>query len=566
MVLVLGFGNLLLLTSLLYSFNLEAKGLVTSKTDFYKTYKEYEKVHKSFSKALCRAGDDYRFEKVFRKYQGNGFYVPLKSDSSVDTQTISTGLNHLKKKKSWITQIKFKLLKFKNLRSLDKEIALIEKEVRTLLNLKRKFEEPNLKRIKDKTSLTVSKESQKRIFRLKKRINALIKKIPFFLSYNHPVDHLLLRKRYDNFLDKEDSKSVLRRNSIYFFRKIVQDGAQNPNHTKNDDYLRMALDTLVLELKKEGNFLSEDTRSDIEFVFNILKNMIRRPHYYHVQRIKEWEDRTSRQIDFYSKLLKDKKSQNELSGFKRKATKDLKDFVYGRQSKTYDFWMRQDPLMRAMFVSETILYNEVGPYDSHGNLERKDVMRVVLNRLGEKKYTYLDSNDYLTPYLKHKKDLSLLNKNYPWLNLLFKKGEFSFTYFFIPSTLRLFCPEMTRRGRYLRKENVHLALEVLKEGVGDFKATRYFSRNSMKGRINMALIWKDYNAINERPGVIIPKPRTLSKRYKNGTYQYLYSFRDPKNKLFHVLKMTKNSYVFSPETKNFYNYRNPHHFKYFSPR
>ncbi|MFZ9001576.1 MAG: hypothetical protein ACO20H_09745 [Bacteriovoracaceae bacterium] len=561
---VLVYGNLLLVLSLLL-FNQKSLASTSFKdVNLKQAALKYNKIHKSFSKSLCRPGDDYRFDKTMRNFQGNGFYVPLKKDSSIDIKTIKDYLPLLKEKHKWIRTINKKLVSVKDFRALKRDVRQLERMITKLLKLKRSFEEANQKRIKDKKDLEVSFQSKKLMKKLKKKTQILLKKIPFFLSFRYPINHLLLRRRYDFYKNKEDKVSLHKKNRIYFYRKIVQDGSQNPNHSQNDDFLRMAIDTLMIELKNADDFLSEDLRSDYEYILNYLNKNFSRSKIYHLNRLKEWEKRTQRQVSFYSQILKNKKMQREISGFKRKATKKIKDFVYQRQSKTYEFWKKQDYLMRALFVSETILYNEVGPYDGVGAFERKDVMRILLNRLRKPHYTHMNEKDYLYPYLK-KVNLKEINENYPWLNMLFKTGEFSFTYFFIPSTLRLFCPDMSRKGRYLRKENVRIAIDILKQGADDFKATRYFSRNSMKGRINMAKIWSDYRALPERVGQRVIKSKRLKSLYKKGIYQYLYSFKNPQKRKFDVIKIKNRKLAYDPKSKTFFYYRNPHHFRYFYP-
>ena len=56
--------------------------------------------------------------------------------------------------------------------------------------------------------------------------------------------------------------------------------------------------------------------------------------------------------------------------------------------------------------------------------------------------------------------LELINffntKKYKWLNVLFKEGEFSFTYFFIPSNIGIFCPDFSKKAKILRKENLNI--------------------------------------------------------------------------------------------------------------
>ena len=93
----------------------------------------------------------------------------------------------------------------------------------------------------------------------------------------------------------------------------------------------------------------------------------------------------------------------------------------------------------------------------------------------------------------------------------FKKGEFSFTYHYIPE-LTVFLP------RYVEK--------VLKrlEDSGDSGSSclsspsklevlpvRYFSRVSMLGRIDMSDLWGEFQALPEEPGVKISRLEAMGK-------------------------------------------------------
>ena len=120
--------------------------------------------------------------------------------------------------------------------------------------------------------------------------------------------------------------------------------------------------------------------------------------------------------------------------------------------------------------------NEVGRLDVDGSLERREVTRVVAKRTGVKEYKTPAKNSLL--YRKIRKKLKDKYTNYPWLNVLFKEGEFSFTYYFLYASVRTFCPEMTLSGRSLRKENVKIGIETLRN-YKDTNSVRYFSRASM---------------------------------------------------------------------------------------
>jgi hypothetical protein len=135
--------------------------------------------------------------------------------------------------------------------------------------------------------------------------------------------------------------------------------------------------------------------------------------------------------------------------------------------------------MQKLFSIETILYSEVGRIDAPDALERRDIAQVVINRSQNVLYNSLGNKDsivkYLSPEIK-------INEN-KWLNVLFKEGEFSFTYFYIPGNFHIYCPDMSRIGQFLRRENVRIALNLLNKPQASFFALRYFSRASMFGLI-----------------------------------------------------------------------------------
>ena len=156
---------------------------------------------------------------------------------------------------------------------------------------------------------------------------------------------------------------------------------------------------------------------------------------------------------------------------------------------------------------------------------------------------------------------------YVWIALdLFKQGEFSFTYYYMGGAPMIFCPDISANAKKLRAQNVEIALQVLKEGETPFKATRYFSRSSMIGRIHMETIWEDYVQYAERPGLLANGQEKLSKQVSQGNYGYLYSFQDPLNQTYQVMEIGGENYALTEKNgiKLFYRHRNPHYFRYFT--
>jgi hypothetical protein len=215
---------------------------------------------------------------------------------------------------------------------------------------------------------------------------------------------------------------------------------------------------------------------------------------------------------------------------------------------------------------DTILINEVGDVDGGDALERRDVAQIIYNRKTNSDYNHIDKEQDLYPLLKEKLSQSEIDQE-EWLNVLFKKGEFSFTYAYIPGVIKIVCPDISKKARNLQSENVSLSLATLTNPQKDFTPLRYFSRASMLGRINMASIWENFEKYPERAGLFANGQEILNEKLKLGQYQFLYSFNDPKNEEYWVIQVGNKIYGvrFYENTPIFYFYRNPHDFTYFSP-
>ena len=525
----------------------------------YKRLQEYKAVHKKFRQQLCRPGTEEHFNKLNRNYLGDGFFVPLLANDKIDKVVIKKYLSEILIKSKWIERQHQYLSTIGNFKQFQKNLQGLIAQLDEILKKKEAFYATKKTRVRSKITTQSSLLIKKFTFSL----GAFLEKVSFLQGYHFPVDHFKLRKDYDSLLGSTTITDQHKKNDIYFYRKMVEDGAQDPDHKKSDAFFRAGLNSIVVNLKDESGIISEKLRYDLDDEFSRLEKYLKWGKERHLERLIEWRDRIKRKHHFYKNLVSNDFSQIEktIIDKKSKALHALKKFVYTKQAEVFKFWSEQSVLMRALYVMETILFNEVGGVDGHDALERWDVLQVIINRLHDSNYNTIGPDSDIFQYIK--KSFPVEIKKYPWLNVLFKRGEFSFTYYFIPMNVRVFCPDMTRRGRFLRKENLKLSLKKLKKPDPNFRALRYFSRASMVGKVDMALLWSNFRALPERPGLRAKRSRALKLAYKKGQYRFLYPFRDDKNRLFRVLEFKKSIYVLRPMNLRFYRYRNPHLFTYF---
>jgi hypothetical protein len=529
----------------------------------------YTKTFDDFRHKICVPKAEQLFDEYLLAYRGQGYWIPELRDD-VDVETIKSLLPQMEAKLSWI----------RSQRERVKKQGIpgsgLTRVFRAILSRLLSLKKTELSLDEEKKRLA-RKESLKLLDELLKEYEKIIKKVSFLSNFQYPVDHLKNRKVHDSYREKEDDESVKISNYAFLYRKLLEDGAYNKDRTAPDIYLRTTIDTLHFELAQHDFYLSEDARYDAEFVLSKIESELEKGEKRILERLSEWEERTKRAFDFYQSLTLPENQVQSIPGDKNstanrqlilehnKAAEGLKDFVYRKQAEVYHYWLNQPELPRAIFVIETILLNEVGGVDGDDALERMDVARVVLNRLDKPKYLSIGKKEFIYPYLK-KVTTDFHLKNEKWLNALFKQGEFSFTYYYMGGVAKIFCPDMSSKARSLRERNVEIALQVLKEGETPFKATRYFSRSSMVGRIHMDTIWEDYRPYQERPGLLASGQDTLLKTMDKGDYQFLYAFKDPQGQLYQVLKVNGRTYALGEKNriKLFFEYRNPHYFRYFT--
>lgn len=529
----------------------------------------YMNTFDKFRDRICVPKAEQIFDKNLLAYRGQGYWIPELNDD-VDVESIKALLPQMNSKLTWIKEQKKKVSKG-NIPNAD-VTAGVRYLLKRLLELKKDELSDN-----EQVKIASRKKSLKLQQDLVKQFEKLVKKVSYFTNFQYPVDHLKNRKVYDEYRQREDLESQKIANYTFLYRKLLEDGAYNKNHTGSDMYLRTTLDTLHFELLSHDFYLTEDARYDLEFVLDKIESELSKGKSRLLERLSEWEERTQRTVNFYHSLTlpenqiqivkggKTTTPNRELIKSHNKATERLKKFVYTKQAEVYNFWLNQPELPRAIFVIETILLNEVGGVDGDEALERMDVARVVMNRLDKPKYLSIGNKEFIYPYLKKvTSDFHIQNER--WLNALFKQGEFSFTYYYMSGVAKIFCPDMAPGARKLRAQNIEIALQVLKEENNNFAATRYFSRASMVGRIHMDSIWEDYKAYPERPGLLASGQDKLSKAMESGKYSYLYSFQDPNNDTYQVVEINKENYALGMKNgiKLFYTHRNPHYFRYFT--
>lgn len=530
-----------------------------------KTLKKYMQAFHEHRKELCPAGTEEEFEKLLKNYRGRGLWIPeLMGD--VDFSTIQKSIPEIEKKLKWIQQEKLKLMNRKNIPKANVAKSF-EKNIRNLLKLKADWETLPVKA--ERARRVSGNESLRELAKLRENWKKLIIDISFLTNYQFPVDHLKNRKTYDEFRDRNEPTSQQIANYAFLNRRILEDGAYNPDHTGSDSWLRTTLDTVQLELDRPMMVIEEDLRYDLVYVLARIDKELERGKKDLIARLGEWEERTSEALQFYRDLLlpESREKSRQYIQERNQAALKLKEWVSTHQAKSWLWWREQSEPLKALYTLDTILYNEVGSVDSKSGLERMDVAQVVINRQHVAMYRTMDKTQEMWPILRsHLSEEKIQTEH--WLNSLYRRGEFSFTYFYMPGAVKAFCPDISPAGKKLQKENLNIAFNLLVNPRFDFQGLRYFSRASMPGRINMASVWHDYERIPERAGTIISSQEPLRASMRKGEMKYLYRFFDPQGEENHVYEHDNKIYVARLIESQwvFYQWRNPHYFAFFSLR
>lgn len=524
---------------------------------------EFLERHEIFNQKICREGDKEKFNELFKAYKGEGIYLPFINDQ-IDFETIRLRLPQINEKLEWIKE---EVKKLSQRKDWPKKNALKP----LILGLKSLMEIKKAAHLSSGRKKKLEQQSSKLLKKLHDDFYQVTKQFSFLLSFKFPVDHLDLRRQYEQVKNNKSPSEVARKNGIYLLRKILEDGSLEENNSGSDLQTRSLIDQIYINLANAKGIISEDLRFDLSSLIKKLERVILGGRKSYLIRLNNWKEKVQAQLNFYNSLLnefdEDEIGPKKYETIEKKfsiARNELKDYVLTKQAETYEFWSKQNELMKSLFVLQTILMNEVGGLDGEKGIERKAVAQVVLNRMKHSFYSSLSENDDLYPYLKKLDSEQIAQEKL--LNVLFKEGEFSFTYFFIPASAHLFCPDFGKAARYLRRKNLFLAFEILKKPQSSFKGMRYFSRISMLGRINMTSLWDEYQLLPERPGHVIKLSRSERRKLKKGRHKFLYAIKDEKGKTWEIVELGRKTLAVDTAKKRYRYYRNPHYFKYFVPK
>jgi hypothetical protein len=515
----------------------------------------YQKKLIEFKHLICPIGTNETFDRLFKLYRGDGQFVPLLLDGSLDEKTIEASLPIYLEKEKWLNEQIEKLQALKKANMLYRKLQQLQHQFFSLIK--------GQKTLKQNKDIPRNPEPIKMFAKFKIDFNEFIISATHIRSFHYPVNHYELRKEYDVFKNKNDIVSA---NKIYLFRKIVEDGAQGKDGSMLDLYHRANIDNIHWQFLK-SNELDEKLIYDLNDFFQSSKRSLSRSVDWHLERFFEWKNRNKKNIAFYNTLLSDEKIPDELLKSRSKALNDLQSFSMEKMAQTYEFWAEQNIELQKMFVLETILFNEVGNTDLPHNLEKKDVARVVCKREETKKYYSLSDSDPI--YKALGEGARKMAKSRGWLNVLFKYGEFSFTHFFMSGNKFIYCSDVSYVGKKLHDD----VLKIIKDdpclNLEDFKALRYFSRAAMIGRIDMEELWTE-GYVAQSPAAGPPLTKKKQNQLKKQTLYKITEISTISGQTYtlytHITNNDLENYLYHPITKQFHYYRNPHFFRYFGPR
>ena len=122
---------------------------------------------------------------------------------------------------------------------------------------------------------------------------------------------------------------------------------------------------------------------------------------------------------------------------------------------------------------------------------------------------------------------------------------------------------MSKDAKLIREVALNFSEELAREKI-DYALTpvRYFSRQSMLGRIDMSKLWRNFKPLPEMPGPLVLDKKEV-RLLEGSEFKFLYSFLSDKKKRYNVFKGNEGYFVRDHSQKRLYYYRNPNYFKYF---
>ena len=121
---------------------------------------------------------------------------------------------------------------------------------------------------------------------------------------------------------------------------------------------------------------------------------------------------------------------------------------------------------------------------------------------------------------------------------------------------------MSQKARDIRDKALEIATGLKGKDFNKPEVpVRYFSRQSMLGRIDMSKLWSNFSALPEKPGPLLKKEAI--NEVDSVEPLYLYSFFSLDKTKYEVFKRNDLFYVENTKSGEVFEYRNPNYFKYF---
>lgn len=525
--------------------------------------KKYLRLHSKFRKEVCSRGTTRKYFDLLSLTRKTGNYVPI-NEGKLNTFVVQKNLILLRQKRKWIKSLENEL-SIKQISRLKRDALKLGNELETIVELKQNhWKEKNRK-----NRITLAKKSKEKVSNFKTGLALFLDKLSPLHTFGYPVNHLEMRGKYDSLKIRKDPLGINLAQDLFFKRKIYEDGAPHPRWRGTDKSIRTLINTIRLmvdENNGEGHFISETLRYDLAWLLPRVEKYLSYDLSLIKRELFRWGKKVSDQIEFYNQLLSGKISLKGKSISVKDFIEDnlgaksrLEDYIYEKQADTYEFWSKQDEEQRRLFVSETIILNEVGGTPDPGDIEKQEVLKVVHKRSRLKFYSSLGGTKELVEKLNER---GIKTSGMKWLNTLFKKGEFSFTYYFIPGVRHIFCPDMSPKANGIRETALSIALKLRGKNFNTPNVpVRYFSRQSMLGRIDMSKLWANFHALPEEPG---PKlDNEFFEENADDPIRYTYSFMSSSKSLYNVFVKGNKYFIKSDRSGELFHYRNPNFFKYF---
>ena len=506
---------------------------------------QYVKDLQALSQKWCPLEIQEKGKELWKQSKRSQGYFPRDHEGKFDIQAFLNNKEFLSQKISWITYQEQLFSREEGATRLSESLIFLRplEKLFSLIKLEQHFWWV-LEFFKKSSSFLLSQFIfHKGLF--KRQWKKYFQKFFFLTSFHYPVDLVALRKEYEHLPDKDSVKA----NTLYLYRMLVENGGLWGN--KNDWSWRSYLHTIAQRVtSKNTMYFSVDLLTDISWLIQELKIILQRPVGLWREMLREWKISIQEYSSSLKKLAESSRVAKEYFENRNFVQHELQHFVDLKYQEVVSDVEKKPTWWQQLFVMETILQHEVGGLDLQWQFS-PFILSLVYGRFTNPLYN------------KGNKKIS----SSAYLNVLFKKGEFSFTYPHFKASQEVFCPTFSsfskRQERLLKIKKVLMAPEQLT------CAQRYFSRRSMFGGVDMALIWTNFKewdlSIGSRVEASLEKE--LKRLIKKGQWQ-IQEKKEEKmtGEIMWQVLVKENSWWYLPKKKHFFYWRSPDTFRFFCPK